>query len=52
VPVGGLLLGTKNEQVIPVGLGFDFRLGGLDSQIFFAPCDWMFWLMYGWIEVF
>lgn len=35
VPVGGLLAGTKDEQIITVGLGFDLRFAVLDSRIFF-----------------
>lgn len=35
MPIGGLLAGAEDEQVIPVGLGFDLGFAVLDSRIFF-----------------
>ena len=35
MPIGGLLFGAKDEQVIPIGLGFDLRFAVLDSRVLF-----------------
>ena len=35
MPIGSLLAGAKDEQVIAVGLGFDLRFAVADRRIFF-----------------